>query len=218
MIKKRYLVATIILSLFSINKTYAYCTQEEKDEFKKIEDDYKVTYEFNESSKDYTLYLTSSEYDKYYYQIYTDDELQCSPVDEKTVKCIHLKPDIYSIDVVGVTSTCNDILKEITLEIAYNKYSEDPLCEGIEEFYLCQPTYGKEVDRETFESRINTYIRTKNKEKEEINNVEQPKENKILKLIKENLVQIIIVVIFLILLAITTIVTIQQSRKSRRLE
>ena len=167
MIRKKYIIATFMLSLFSINKVSAYCTQEEKDGFKKVEEDYKVTYEFNKESKDYTIYFTSTEPEKYYYQIYTDDELKCNTIDEETVKCIHFKPDYYSIDIVGVTSTCNDVLKEFTIKLSYNKYWEDSLCEGIEEFYLCNPSYDKEVDRETFESRVNTYKKNQNNNDEE---------------------------------------------------
>lgn len=218
MIRKKYIAVTLILSLLSINKVSAHCTQEEKDGFKKAEEEYKVTYEFNKESKDYTIYFKSTEPDKYYYQIYTDDKLQCNTIDEETVKCIHFKPDHYSIDIVGVTSTCNDVLKEFTIKLSYNKYWEDPLCEGNEEFYLCNPSYDKEVDRETFESRLNTYKKTQQQKNEEKKNVEETEETKIIKLIKDNWVPIIIVLIFIILVIITAIITIKQSRKSRRLE
>ena len=42
-VKKKYIISTLILSLLCMNKTYAACTQEEINAFKKIEDDlYKV--------------------------------------------------------------------------------------------------------------------------------------------------------------------------------
>ena len=119
--------------------------------------------------------------------------------------------------IFGNTKECDELLKTINLNLApYNKYSEDSLCEGIEEFVLCQPTYDKEIDRETFESRINTYKRTKNKN-QKTPEIKQ-EENEILVRVKENLVQIIIILIFIILIVITAIVTIKSIRKSRRLE
>ena len=89
-------------------------------------------------------------------------------------------------------------------------------------YNAAKDTYEKEIDRETFESRVKTYIKTKEQHKEQ----ETPKDNEknenglneLLLYIQNNLIQVIIIVIFIVLVIITTIVTIKQSRKSRRLE
>lgn len=221
--KKTYTVLTLILSLLCMNKTYAACTREEIKEFKRIEDEYKVTYNYNKDTKDYSIYFKSTEPKKYYYQIYAESDLNCSAINETTMECKDFKPDYYTIEIVGVTNTCNDVLKSITLNLSHNnKYWEDPLCNGIEEFVLCSPTYDKELDYETFVSRVETYKRTKAKEAETEKNNNEEKNNglydKIINYINENIISIIIVTVFIILVIITIIVTAKSIRKSRRLE
>lgn len=215
--KKRYIILAIILLIFSTTKTYASCTQEELNEFKKIENEYKVTYEFNSDTKDYNITFYTPLINKFDYEIFTDINLNCKKINETEVKCYNVPINEYELAIVGMSNSCNDILKELTLKLPeYNIYSEDPLCEGIEEFYLCQPTYEKKVDRETFESRINAYKNTNQKQETEEN--EPPKENKISEYIKENLIQIIITIIFIILVIITIILTAKSIKESRRLE
>jgi len=217
--RKKYLILTAMLSLLCINKTYAACTQEEINDFKKIEDEYKITYEFNLATKDYTVTLETPPEKKYDFVIFTDINLNCKKKDEKIDICYNMPQNNYEIRIVGNTKTCNEILKTFTLKLPkYNKYSEDPLCKGIEEFVLCQPTYDKEIDRETFESRVNTYKRTKNESNLEDERQEEQIENELILYIKENLLQIIIVATFIMLVIITIIIMIKSARKSRRLE
>ena len=216
--RKKYITLTLMLSLLCMNKTYASCTQEEINEFKKVEDEYKITYEFNKDTKEYNV--TFKGIDIVNYQYHFDTTLNLKKYISSTNKSVtfgNVKPGKYTMKIFGNTKECDELLKTINLNLApYNKYSEDSLCEGIEEFVLCQPTYDKEIDRETFESRINTYKRTKNKN-QKTPEIKQ-EENEILVRVKENLVQIIIILIFIILIVITAIVTIKSIRKSRRLE
>lgn len=219
----KYLIYTIMLLLLCISNTYAACTEEEIKEFKKIEDQYTVKYEFDKTSKTYTIYFNTYQPDKYRFQIYSEKKIECTKLDENISKCINFPPEEYDVEIYGVTSTCKDVLKTITLDLPqYNKYSDDPLCEGIEEFVLCNPTYKKEIDYETFVSRVETYKKTKEKQEKLENNDNQNENNnfldKILDYVKNNLVQIIIIVVFVILLIITTIITAKSIRKSRRLE
>ena len=215
--KRKYFILTAILFLSCIPKTYATCTQEEINEFKKVEDDYKVTYEFNHDTKDYNVTFHTPLINKFDYEIYTNIKLNCQKLNEIEVECYNIPINEYELSIVGTSDSCNDVLKKLTLKLPeYNIYSDDPLCEGIEEFYLCQPTYEKKVDRETFESRVNTYKNSNKKEETEKN--ETLEENKISEYIKENLIQIIIIIVFIILVIITIILTANSIRKSRRLE
>lgn len=221
----KYTIFTVILFLICITNTYAACTQEERNEFKKNEDEYTVKYEFNKTSKLYDLYLTGKQSKKYAYSISLTKELECSPTNDTTIKCINFPPNEYTIEITGNTSTCDDVLKTITLKLPkYNKYSEDPLCNGIEEFVLCNPTYDKEIDYENFVSRVETYKKTKDKQEENNHNQEINKEEdtnyiSIVKdYVEKNLLEIIIVMVFIVLVIITTIVTARSIRKSRRLE
>lgn len=217
--RKKYLILTAMLSLLCINKTYAACTQEEINEFKKIEDEYKITYEFNLATKDYNVTIYNPYPDMYGY--IPDEKIDLTKYisyTEKSITIGEVKPGKYEFKIISVTTECKN-LKTLKVSLSnYNAYYNDPMCKGIEEFYLCQPTYDKKIDRETFESRVNTYKNTKSNKKEENIQQEEKKENQIIKYIKENLLQIIIIVIFIILVIITTITTIISIRKSRRLE
>lgn len=211
----------LILSLICTNKVFAVCTQEEMDGFKKIKDKYQVTYEFDMDSKTYSLIFKSPKPDNYHYVIYTESTLDCTTINKTTLKCINFNPDMYTIEIVGMTNTCNDVLKTFDLNLTrYNNYASDPLCEGIEEFVLCNPLYDKDIDYETFVSRVNTYKKTKDKETikdEPVADAVEPADN-LLNYIKENIIQITIIIIFVVLLIITISITAKSIRKSRRLE
>lgn len=221
--KYKYFILTIILFLICISNTYAACTQEEINEFKKIEDQYKITYEFNKSTKDYTVTFDGVEPKKYVFSIKSGEPItNCKKINDYKTECYNVKKGNYIIETKGTTDSCKDTLKTITLNLkGYNKYHEDPMCDGIEEFVLCQETYDKEIDYDTFVSRVETYKRTKQKEEDNKPNIIEKKETKIeiiVKYLKENIIPLIIVFIFIILVIITIIVIAKSVKKSRRLE
>lgn len=216
--KKNYLV--ILLSLFIIlpHFTYAECAKEEMDHFKEIEDQYKVTYEFNKETKDYTLKMYVAEPQNYLFATYKDGNIKCNKVNEYERLCNNIPPGEYELYIIGISETCKEELKTIKIKLdQYNPYSEDSLCNGIEEFVLCQPTYGKEIDYDSFVSRVNTYKKTK-QEEQQANNNENNKDNKVLNYIKANLFNIIIITIFTISIIATIIMSAKALKKSRRLE
>lgn len=221
MIKNKKLLSIISLSLLIPTIIYADCTKEEIDNFKKIEDEYKVTYEFDIDTKLYTLTFYSPQPDLY--DFVGEDETvfsNCEILDDNTAKCSNIKPNTYNFEIVGVSTTCNGTFKKIKTSLPkYNTYSEDPLCEGIEEFVLCQPTYDKNIDYETFVSRVNSYKKNHQSKPIDNNTKEEVKEeNRIIQYIHDNSFQIIIIVIFIIMVIITIILTAKSIKKSRRLE
>ena len=218
MIKKKYIISTILLSLLCMNKTYAACTQEEINEFKKIENQFKVTYEFNKTTNDYHITIYNPAPNDYAYTFKEDlNHMKYESGDGGTLTFSGIKSGTYETIIIGLKE-CTDDLKTITFKLPeLNKYYQDPLCEGIDEFVLCQPTYSKEIDYETFKSRVETYKKTK-KNKEQTKKEEVTEENKILDYIKDNIYSIIIITVFVILVSITTIITAKSIRKSRRLE
>lgn len=218
--KHKFLLSILSLSLFIPSTTYADCTKEEIDNFKEIEDEYKITYEFDKETKTYTLTFYSPKPDMYDYILHIGKDKKCNEIEEKKNECYGIYPGEYIIDIVGQTNSCKDILSSKSLKLpAYNKYSEDPLCEGIEEFVLCQSTYDKDIDYDTFVSRVNTYKKNHVSKDDTDNKKEEIKEpNKILQYIQDNLLQIIIIVIFVIMVIITIILNVKSIKKSRRLE
>ena len=156
-----------IFSLFILlpNVTYADCTKEEKDYFKQVEKEYKVTYKFNQETDDYTL-IFYNPYPERYTFLYENSDSNGIDFDyDGNTMILYISgfsSGVYDYEIVGITDTCDDTLKEGTVNLTKrNNYYNDPLCEGIEEFVLCQPTYDKEIDYDTFVSRVNTYKKTK---------------------------------------------------------
>lgn len=228
----KYIVYILITFLICCSKTYASCTDAEISTFKKIEKDYTVKYEYDKTTQMYNVYLKSTNPDIYYYKLFitNPENLNCETKDSETVKCYNFKPGVYDIWITGQTQTCDDVLKTLQLKIPkFNKYSEDPLCNGIEEFVLCNPGYEKEIDYDDFVSRVNTYKKNKTKndspkEEDKIPNSKE-EENKIPKIlddiwkyIKQNWITITIVSSFVILLTITIVIAAKSIRESRRLE
>lgn len=218
--KTKYLILINLLFFLSLENIYADCTKEEEKEFKRIKDNYTVKYEFDKTTKTYTLHFNNPDKTRFGYMLYVVGDLNCT-VDDTITTCPDFESGDYIFDIVGKTATCDDTLKTINLHLPrYNAYSEDPLCQGLEDFYLCDPTYEKDIDRETFESRIANY--KKQLEKEEQAKPQEEKTNetiaRIKKFITNNLISIIVITIFIILLTITIIMTIKSSRKSRWLE
>ena len=218
--KINHTIFTMMLFLICITNTYAACTQEDFDNFKKVEDEYTVKYEFDKTTKTYKITFHFSDIEKYSYDM-TDiiTKLKYENSTDKSLTYSGLTPGEYTIKVISLTDGCNDELKTIELKLPkYNNFSEDPLCEGIEEFVLCSPTYGKELDYETFVSRVNTYKKTKEKKETQATDDLSKGENSFLKYIEENIWKIIIVLSFIILLTITIIITAKSIKDSRRLD
>ena len=217
--KFKYLLLLAIVFIILPNTIYADCTEEEITHFKEIEDEYKITYEFDEESKDYIVTFTNPEPTKYIYIITINDDSECIEKEANKLECKHVPPDDYQIKIRSANNSCTLTYKTIELNLSkYNPYFNDPLCEGIEEFVLCQETYGKEIDYDTFISRVNTYKKTKQNQTPEEEKNDTKIINDIFELIKENLFQIIIIIVFVIAVAVTIILTVKSIRKSRRLE
>ncbi len=209
----------IMLSLILLPCTiYADCTQEEIEHFKEIEDQYKVTYEFNKESKDYTLKFYSPEPNAYDFNIYIDYEIDCKYFSEKEYECYHIHSGEVEVGIFSENKSCEKSFRDTKFQLTkYNTYSEDKLCEGIEEFVLCQPTYDKEITYDTFVERVNIYKKTKSK-KEKVENKNQDTNSKVIDFIDNNITEIIIITIFIAVVVVAIILIAKSAKKSRRLE
>lgn len=221
--KKKYILLTLILSLLSIDNVYAKCTDETKNEYEKIRNQYKTTTTFDSNSKTYTVRMENANTDKFRYSSAITAQYNCKTISDTITECYGLEPGkSFYVYTLSTTKDCDIILKEEEIYLKkLNKYYGDPLCAGIEEFVLCQEIYDRDIDRETFEYRIAKYKESEQAEKDK-KDEEQAKENepinKITSYIKNNPIQIIIIAIFTVLLIITIIIEIKSSKKSRRLE
>jgi len=222
--KKKYIAFPILLSLLCINNVYADCTQQARDEFKTIEDQYKITTEYNRETKTYTMRIEEGKPEKFRYVFSMEyDYRNFKKINENVAEITGLKPGMsFDVTIMGQMANCRDSVRVDYVKLKRNnEYYGDPLCKGIEEFALCQEFYEREINRETFEKRIESYKESKI-EKQQIEEQKNSKEKNTLKEIstylKENLIQVIIVVIFIILIIVTIITTIIREKKSRRLE
>ena len=227
--KKRYITLALMLSLLLVNNVYADCSEAAKKEFEKISDQYKITTTYDSITQTYTMRIEEGAPEKFSYVFAMEyDYRNYKKISDTVAEITGLKPGMsFDVTIMGKTQDCQDSVRvdDVKLE-RNNKFYGDPLCEGIEEFVLCQEMYDKEIDRETFEERIELYKeKQETKKEEEKQQIEKEKEklientiNKIINYIKENLVQVIIIVVFIILVTITTIITVISAKKSRRLE
>jgi len=227
MIKKRYIALALMLLLINLNSNGVYansCKMDIIKEFANVENSYKVSYRYNIEKQSYTLILNYHKDKNFEYKIYDKEDIECEQINKTTKECHNFQPGKYGYEIYGENENCLQVVKVLEVEIKkLSNYSTDPICNGIEEFVLCQEDYYKEIDYETFISRANTYKRTKQKkqQKEEIEkqqNQNKKQQAKIKIYIEENLSQIIITGVFIILVIITIIVTIRTEKKSRRLE
>lgn len=229
--KNKYLITITILSLIFCNKVYALCSESELNHFKEIESQYKVTYDYDPTTKLYSITYQMPELDKYRYEFaIAGEDINCSSPEEGIVVCYGRNFNGYQeFSIIGNTNTCTGEIKKTTMTIPkYNEFYGSELCTGIEEFALCQLEYDKEITQEEFESRVETYKKT-NENKNITNNNDKNSQlngeeknssiiNTINKYIKNNLSKIIVVFVFIILVIISIILTIISTRKSRRLE
>ena len=218
---KKIIMITLVSLIVNTNIIYAECTSKDTDYFKSIEDKYQTTYEFNKDTKTYTLNLTYGDISSFSYELLGDGMANAtSSTTGNKIIIENLTSGQYTIYVVGVSDSCNDVFKkeEITLP-QYNQYAYDPACEGIEEFALCSPTYDKYLDYNTFISRVNSYKKNKTTDNKTDNNVEE--KNTVLEWLKNNYFYIIYAVIGIVVLLIIILiikVIYNNERKRRRLE
>ena len=212
---------------------YADCASD----FKAVEKGFKVTYKYNEDTDDYTVTFINPDFNRYSFAQTSAEEIKKSKrrISGNTLTTIveHYKGTKYYYTIQALYGQCNGVaVKEETIEFKkYNPYADSPLCVGNEDFVLCQKEYDKEIDEETFKSRLDTYIKTKNETKNESSSSDDKDSNKssiekttknivekTTNFFEENLTIIIIVAVVIVALIIGGVFLIRKSIESRRLE
>lgn len=231
--KAKYLIITILAILLPMHVN-ADC----QSDFKQYEKDYKVSYKYNKDTDDFTITLVNPNFERYGFVYNGREEIQNAEkkvTENKVFTTIlkNYKKNEYTYTLKANYEGCNGVvIKTGTLKMVKgNPYSNNPLCEGNEEFVLCQKDYDKELDQETFEERINTYIEEKkatsnnikndsnDKNKYELsNNNNQNFIDNLIDYISENVIAFIIIVLFIIVLVVSIILIVKKEQKRRRLE
>lgn len=122
-----------------------------------------------------------------------------------------LKYEIYSAN-----AACKDVLlisQYISLPV-YNKYSSDPLCDGVTDFPLCYRFLKINMTYDEFKYHVTKY---KNKKPEEIQKKEK-KKNVLNETLWDQIVEFMLhygVIIVAVIAILLTIISIRKSRKNR---
>ena len=225
--KLKNLLITLTLLLLLPVTANADC----ESDFKAIEDKFKVTYKYNYETDDFTITLVNPDYKKYSYTFASLDAInetnpQISEDGTLTHTISNYKDSTYKYYVIAIYDECSGKkAKQGTIELKKdNRFAYSPLCEGYEEFVLCQKDYYKELDEETFKERLEIYKKTKVNQKDNgSSDKKEEKENNniittITKFIEKNIKIIIIIAVSIIAIMASIILFTKKYKKRRRLE
>ena len=222
---KKLLSITALFIMLPLS-VYADC----QSDFKAVEKEFKVSYKYNEDTDDYSVTFVNPYYERYYYINSTKEEL------DKAIKTISgnklvetfndYKKTEYHYAIVAFYDGCKDVkVKDETLKLVnYNPYADREECKGNEDFVLCQKDYDKVIDEETFNSRLESYLKSKEStsplSSDNSNNSNDSKDSKkgikdiinsIKNYIEENTVEVIIIAVFIVTLIVSIIIFINKS-------
>ena len=227
--KVKYVFFTlfIILSLGVVN-VYAKCTDEEIKELTSLASKIKVTYkhlgavETEDGAKEYDHFTVTFKY-------LNDDFYISDNYGEKYL----LEENKDSLSFEALTGThnyivnsnkCETKISEIKVKLPrFNKYSLDPLCEGIDgnDFSLCSKYLDYDVSYETFKTKLENY----KKENQIKNNTNEEVKKFSLKNILSKITEFItkyqiyiIISLIVILIILIIIIVIKKKRKRGVLE
>lgn len=212
--KKLCCIILLLLLLFPVNTNAVYdvidsrCTKEIKTTLR-------------EDAKDFAYRLSKSKNDEVTYTMYLynlSDDIYIKTKDKKIkdTKIENLKPgSTFIIDFYANKNTyCSGykITSKIINVPYYNKYSNNELCEGYENFSLCREDANINLSEEEFEKEINKYINSLKKE-DKIDFEEKESEFYLVDFINEYIYFILIVVFLIISISISVVIIIK--RKNR---
>ena len=209
-------------------------------DFKAIEQEFKVYYKYNKDTDDFDITFVNPDKTKYTFGYHDRDEIGKFTIsiqnNKEKLLLKNYKGSKYEYNFVAISGNCkNNVANSGTIELKkYNPYSDSELCKGHEEFVLCQREYDKAIDEETFKSRLESYVNSKNESAASSNVVNNNNNNnnndkktidnnsnfisKILNYIQEHIITVIIIIVVTIALIISIIAYVKKIIKSRRLE
>ena len=178
---KKLLILIISLLFIPCTALAEDCTTDQIDRYKKLANEIQTTFDYVEDSEGVKFNIN-------FYNVYKELYL----VDYKTFDSLAIyknnnNPIIaqgyapgktYSLSVLNDGSTCKQtIITRISITTPnYNKYYNDPLCEGIETYFYCQKWVNiGSVSYEEFKKNVNNYIKQQEPTKTDDDN--KPEDN-----------------------------------------
>ena len=221
--KIKYILFTFLILSLSILSVNAECTKEEINTLKQEANKIKVTYKHlgaveTEIGTDYSKFrITVKNIDsdfKVYIPIYEIELEESNGTAEYELSTGNWTLEIYS-------EKCEESVRSISFRLpTFNKYSLDPLCEGIDgkEFRLCDKYLEYQVSYDTFKRKVEEYRAAYEIKKDDNKNTEVHSSVKaILNKILEFMInyQIYILIVLGVLLLILIIIIVIKKKKKR---
>lgn len=193
--RRIYYIFTILFSIILlVSHVNAECTSEELNELKTKADEIKITYEHlgavetpTGPTYDYFDVRVKNVPDDYYVIVFGNKKME----PENNLITIKMSFGEEEIDIYS--NKCDEKLKTISFKLPrFNIYSLDPLCEDIDgdDFSLCDKYYDYDVSYDNFVKRVTSYRNTHNVTKKEEPVKEESIFDKIIKIIKDNIMYI----------------------------
>lgn len=164
--KRRYLLFIMVLTIIIPSKIKAICDDSEVSLMQQYSKDITYNYTYNEKNDKVTFDIIftnlkniisiKSPLDNKYYTNYS----------EITIK--NLQPgEGYNFEIYSSNLCPSTPLKTLYIEMpGYNKYYNDKICEGIEEFKYCQKWINLPFGYDRLSSEVNKYKKEINEKKE----------------------------------------------------
>lgn len=219
--KKIFLfISILIITIFKINVEAATCTQQEKNELKQEAKNLEIIPVLDSEEDPLHIHFYGVNFtnlsDKFYIlDSYGTRYEKSSTHTNETVYGQYSPGSVVTFKIYGaIGKTCGfEHLATIRVTFEYyNDYYLSELCEGIEEFSLCQRNYSGTIESEEY------FIEQVNKYKDSLKEKEPEEKEKtitetITKFIKDNPIVIIVSVLVLLIIIITIVKTIKNNKK-----
>lgn len=170
----KYIVLIFSIFFLNIYNVFASCASEEINELKKQADNIKITYKhLGVIENEYGIYYNEFEVNVKnipddFYILLLNDTVKLEPVNGIVTE--FLSNGLWNFNIYS--TKCDIKIDTIKVNIPrFNKYSLDPLCEGVDgkDFALCGKYYEYDVSYDDFVKRVKQYRSSHN-----INNTVDP--------------------------------------------
>lgn len=192
--KRIFLIIILILLFPNVVKAYSFgCDYNEKARLITIASNINVDIDYIEKngSVEFVVILNNLHPDLYIIDTSTNKEYRYN--DKKEIRISGYKDGQNVIyEVHSIKRVCSDtlLLNKYATFLYYNKYYNDPLCEGLSDFYLCKKWVNNDYSYSDFSKEVNKYLQSK--EQNGKSDVNLDEENWLMTFLKENYIYIII--------------------------
>ena len=162
--KIKYLLLLLILIPFTVLADN--CDPNDKLRYSKLASNIKFNYDYVEENNNVTFKIIITNLSK---ELYIIDNKGNKITYQKSNKGEIVLTDYssgeYNFKIFSLDKTCkNQLISNKTIKLPdYNPYANEKICEGIEEYELCQKWKKNDLDHDQFITKVTKYKNEKNK-------------------------------------------------------